>query len=878
VAAPSRQRDPNQQDVEELLPLALSRPKDALAKARAILSERPGPYSASVAHQTAGIVAREFGDVPASLRELRSALRLARQAGSAERETEVQASLGVALIYAGRTAAGLAAFDRAIQGSSGVQAARVLHRRGLALWGIGHYPSALTDLRRAVRVLRRTGDALWTARALNARGLVYDSMGFPRRADVDFVAAERLFAQTSQQLEASYIAQNRALAAFGLGDIPAALSLFDEAAARYRTHGVSLPSLSIDRCGLLLAAGLSGDAFAEADAAVRAFDQTHGQIPRRAELSLMAANCALAAGRPEQALDWARTAHRLFGSQRSAWWSARAALVLAQARHASGVVSAALLREAGRAAATLEALGATEAAQAHLLAGRVALTLGRRSDADRHFAAAARYRRRGPAMNRVAGWLSAALAAEAAGNSRALYAACQRGLAVIEENRFSLGASELRAQVTAHGAELAALAQRYAARARRPRVLLAWTERWRATALAVPPVRPTTDPQLNVSLAALRKVTRALEQAQGQGMPAVTLQRQRQRLENLARSRALRARGSAGPRPATVGTAELLDILGHGQLIQIADVDGDMRVLVCGQGRIRQFAAGHSQDATRAAGFASFALRRLARARAGDDQASALDILRATGPQLQRALLGPAERYLGGGPVVIVPPSRFHTVPWGLLPALHDRAVTVAPSATAWVRARTAAPPPHRHVTLARGPGLLSDGAEVTAVAPLYDDVTVLSGDAATAGDVLAALDGAWLAHIAAHGRFRADSPLFSSLRMQDGPLTVYDFEQLHRAPHWLILSSCDSGLVAPVGADELLGLASSLLQLGTAGIVAGVVPLNDHAVVPVMLELHRRLLAGLTPAEALRNVRRDPVGGPVQQATAMSLVALGAG
>jgi tetratricopeptide (TPR) repeat protein len=878
VAALSERGDPNQQDVEELLPLALSRPKDALAKARAILAERPGPHSASVAHQVAGIVAREFGDVPTSLRELRSALRLARQAGSAERQTEVLASLGVALIYAGRTAAGLAAFDRAMQGSSGIQAARVLHRRGLALWGIGHYPSALADLRRAVPVLRRAGDALWAARALNARGLVYDSMGFPRRADVDFVAAESLFAQTSQQLEASYIAQNRALAAFGLGDIPAALSLFDEAAARYRTYGVSLPSLSIDRCGVLLAAGLAGDAFAEAHAAVRAFDQAHGQIPRRAELSLMAANCALAAGHPQQALDWAQTAHRLFRSQRSAWWSVRAVLVLAQARHASGVVSAALLRDAGRAAATMEALGTTEAAQAHLLAGRVARALGRRRDADRHFAAAARNRRRGPAMNRVAGWLSAALCAEAAGNSRALYTACQHGLAVIEENRFSLGASELRAQVTAHGAELAALAQRHAARTRRPRLLLAWTERWRATALAVPPVRPTADPQLNVSLAALRKVSRALEQAQGQGTPTLALQRERQRLESVARAHALRARGGGGPRPATVGTAELLHILGPAQLIQIADVDGDMRVLVCGGGRVRQFSAGHSQDAIRAAGFAGFALRRLARGRAADNQVSALDILKATGPRLQQALLGPAEKYLGGGPVVIVPPSRFHTVPWGLLPALHDRAVTVAPSATAWVRAHTAAPPRRRHVTLARGPGLLSDGAEVTAVAPLYDDVTVLSGDAAAAADVLAALDGAWLAHIAAHGRFRADSPLFSSLRMQDGPLTVYDFEQLHRAPHWLILSSCDSGLVAPVGADELLGLASSLLQLGTAGIVAGVAPLNDHAVVPVMLELHRRLLAGLTPAEALRDVRCEFLGGPVQQATAMSLVALGAG
>ena len=36
------------------------------------------------------------------------------------------------------------------------------------------------------------------------------------------------------------------------------------------------------------------------------------------------------------------------------------------------------------------------------------------------------------------------------------------------------------------------------------------------------------------------------------------------------------------------------------------------------------------------------------------------------------------------------------------------------------------------------------------------------------------------------------------------------------------MLSSCDSGVLAPAGADELLGLVSSLLPLGTAGIIAG--------------------------------------------------------
>jgi CHAT domain-containing protein len=203
--------------------------------------------------------------------------------------------------------------------------------------------------------------------------------------------------------------------------------------------------------------------------------------------------------------------------------------------------------------------------------------------------------------------------------------------------------------------------------------------------------------------------------------------------------------------------------------------------------------------------------------------------------------------------------------------------VSVAPSAAAWMRARSAPVPASRNVTLARGPGLASDGAEVPAVAKLYEDITVLEGAEATAEKVLCAIDGAWLAHVAAHGVFRADSPLFSSLRMHDGPLTVYDFEQLRQAPYRLILSSCDSGVLAPAGADELLGLVSSLLPLGTAGIIAAPLPLNDRAVVPVMVSLHQHLRAGLTLAESMRNVRRDLSGDPVLQATAVSLIALGA-
>jgi hypothetical protein len=92
------------------------------------------------------------------------------------------------------------------------------------------------------------------------------------------------------------------------------------------------------------------------------------------------------------------------------------------------------------------------------------------------------------------------------------------------------------------------------------------------------------------------------------------------------------------------------------------------------------------------------------------------------------------------------------------------------------------------------------------------------------------------------------------------------------------VVSIGASGVQAPAGADELLGLGSSLLPLGTAGIVASVVPLNDYAVVPLMVGLHRYLRTGQNLAESMCNVRLGLTGDQIQQATATSLVALGAG
>jgi tetratricopeptide (TPR) repeat protein len=841
-----------------------------MAKARAVLSGRPNSHDASVAHQAVGIVLRDFGDVHAAIRELRIAVRRAREAGASDREADVLATLGVALIYAGRTASGLATLDRAALQAGGALAGRIGMRRGSALWILGRHREALDDLRRAVVTLRRADDPIWEARALTFRALAYLALGSTERADLDFGHAERLYAATNQDLESAIARHNRGLVAFRSGDLPAALSCLDEAARRYKSLDAPMPDLRIDRCAVLLAAGLASDALQEADAAISGLDLVSGQATKKAELLLTAANSALAAADPRAALDRAEAARRLFGAQQRPWWHAHAGLRVVQARFLAGPPTGRLLFQARRLAGRLDSLGSVEATEAHLLAGRVALALARVTEADRHLTAAARHRRRGPALSRSGGWLAEALRAEAAADPRRLLNACRRGLDALDEHQITLGATELRAQATSHGAELAALALRQVLRTGGPRQLLGWSERRRATAIAVPPDR-RPDPQLQHDLAAVREVTARLDRAPA---PIGTLQRERLRLEGAIRTRVLSTRGTGEPDYRRLDIAALLAELGDTQLIHIVDIDGDLHLLLCGAGRVRRFRAGRADEAAREIDFARFGLGRLARGGFTEDTPA---VLEATGHRLEAALLWPIAGRLGDGPLVIVPPGRLHAVPWALLPALRDRVVNVVPSALAWMRARTIPEPPRRDVVLVRGPGLPAGDAEVSALASAYDDATVLGGGTATAGAVLTAIDGGWLAHIASHGTFRADSPLFSSLSMDDGPLTVYDFERLRRAPYRLILPSCGSGLLAPAGADELLGLTSTLLPLGTAGIIASVVPVNDETAMPLMLGLHRSLRHGATLAESLRQARCDLGDDPVQKATAWSFIALGA-
>ncbi len=628
-------------DPTSLLTLALSRPHEAIVRARSVLATRPPAAEASIARQAAGIALRETGEVNAGLRNLRAALRLARAAGDADREVDVLASLGATLGRAGRATAGLVALNEAVQraGASATKG-RALLRRADVLIVLGRYDEALEDLRGAVTRLRRAGDDVWEARSRAYRGFVLLTLGDVRRADADFAVAEQLYERNGQEFEYAQAVNNRGLVAFARGDLPAALSYLDEASHRYDQVGTLEPSVHIDRCWVLLAAGLARDAVLEADRAAERIAAHGGQATKRAELLFVAARAALAAGDLTSAGERAEQARRLFGRQHRDWWAARAELVAAEARYAAGDTSAALLRRCERAGRA-----------AHRAAGHRG---GERRPAGRP---ARRCTGRGPSgaehhLSRAAGPGTAGRRwpAAPAGSPRR----CAPRLAARSARRSPPApAGWTRSTNTGWRS-----ARPNCARTP-PRTAPNWPGSPSATRcagavragcspgasgggrrlLAVPPVRPPDDDALVAELAALRDVVRRLDQVR-----TPTGRRPRRRLRTAARplrssgnGGGWRRRCAAGPCGRAAGSSgatafdlvALRESLGEHRLVELVDVDGRLHAVIVTDGPdagpLRRHHVGPIRDAEREVELARFRLRQLAHDRPSARAGASLD-------------------------------------------------------------------------------------------------------------------------------------------------------------------------------------------------------------------------------------------------------------
>lgn len=847
-----------------LLTLALSHPTDALDVADRTIAAAGDPRTLSYAHQARGIVLRDRGETGPAIRQLRRALALAGSADQPERAVDVRATLGAALVMHGRTSDGLQELDRAAERARGGTLATVLMRRAHVLAFMGRHEAALADLRRAVPGIRRSGDRVWEARALNNRGSLLITMGEVARAERDIRRAEELFAEAGQLVEAVHALHNRGVLAFLHGDLPTAFARYDRAARRYAELGASSPDLVGDRCEAYLMAGLHGDAVALVEAALA----EHRLQPRhRADLELMMATAALSGGDATRSAAAARRARRRFVRQDRALQVLRCDLVLARARFLQGARSGAFLDQLRDLARRLADADAEESAIAWLLAGRIAVARDLDS-CHEDLALAARHRRRASPQVRATAWLARALDRDAADDGPGVLRACGRGLDALDEQLALVGGTQLRALVTSHGDELAATALRRVVRSGDARALLRWTERWRAVALSRPPVRPPREVALASQLAAIRATVRAIDDAQEHGMPTRALVDQRARLEAHLVQVSLRVSGRP-EHPSRVDLDRLVAELGPGTLVELIAVDGTLHAVVVRGSRFRRAVVGPVAGAQRAVERARFALRQAARGRPTG--------LAAAGELLEASVLGDAAGLLGDAAVVISPPSFLSHSPWAMCPSLAPRPVSATPSAASWLRARGIRPGNHAGVALIAGPGVVGGDGEVQSLARRSPGALVLRGSSATVERTLGALDGAEVAHVAAHGHHRRDNPMFSCLDLYDGPLTVHDIEGLRRPPYRVVLSACDSGVMAPVGSDEVLGLASALLALGGSGVVCSVGPVSDLATPEVMQCLHAGLAGGDSPAAALLRARDAAAGDELAESTAASFTALGA-
>jgi CHAT domain-containing protein len=142
---------------------------------------------------------------------------------------------------------------------------------------------------------------------------------------------------------------------------------------------------------------------------------------------------------------------------------------------------------------------------------------------------------------------------------------------------------------------------------------------------------------------------------------------------------------------------------------------------------------------------------------------------------------------------------------------------------------------------------------EVVAVAGLLPNSTVYLAEQATLNVLQEKGAASDFIHIATHGYFRNDNPLFSGVRLGDGNLQVYDLYHLSLPAELITLSGCATGLNATARGDELLGLQRGLLYAGARSLLLTMWDVNDRSTAQFMQLFYQKLLEGTDRAKALQ-------------------------
>ncbi len=214
----------------------------------------------------------------------------------------------------------------------------------------------------------------------------------------------------------------------------------------------------------------------------------------------------------------------------------------------------------------------------------------------------------------------------------------------------------------------------------------------------------------------------------------------------------------------------------------------------------------------------------------------------------------------GAAKLAVIPHGILHQVPFH---ALYDGSayvidryeVTYAPSATVWALCQRPGDVIGRRALIVgvADPKIPLASEEARLVAERCAESRELIGDAATCDAVLREAPGYDLIHLACHGLFRADNPMFSSLKLADGWLTAGEVMRTELQAALVTLSACESGRGEVVGGDEVLGLTRAFLSAGAAGLVVSLWLVHDEAATRLMDQMYANLALGASRAAALR-------------------------
>ncbi len=144
---------------------------------------------------------------------------------------------------------------------------------------------------------------------------------------------------------------------------------------------------------------------------------------------------------------------------------------------------------------------------------------------------------------------------------------------------------------------------------------------------------------------------------------------------------------------------------------------------------------------------------------------------------------------------------------------------------------------------------------EAQSVASVLQGQVVLE-DEATPARLRQVAAGCRILHLAAHGDFRPDNPLFSGLALSDGWLTTLDIFNLRLSASLVTLSACQTGRNVVGGGDELLGLMRAFIYAGAAWGVLSLWAVEDRSTAGLMESFYQKLAEGWTKGAALRHAQ----------------------